>query len=146
VWRISRPGGGSACGADPVSILLGHVIRPAGSESRQCSRENDMAFQPLCKSSLLHEGELVPCIVDGTEVVVMWPEGGRPRAFDAACPHDDVSLTRGVFSGRTLTCIAHGWVFDGQTGEGVAPEGCAMQEYPIRLADGVIEIDLEDED
>lgn len=103
-----------------------------------------MAFQPLCSSSLLHEGELVPCMAGDTEVVIMWPDGGRPRAWDARCPHDDVSLARAVFSGHTLTCIAHGWVFDGHSGEGLAPEGCAMREYPIRLTEGVIEIDLED--
>lgn len=44
----------------------------------------------------------------------MRPDGGQPRAFDAACPHEDVSLARRVFNGRTLPCTAHGWVFDGR--------------------------------
>ncbi|WP_018412657.1 Rieske 2Fe-2S domain-containing protein [Methyloversatilis thermotolerans] len=103
-----------------------------------------MAYKPVCKEKILYEGELVPCRADGHELLIMWPDGGRPRAWDAACPHEDVSLARGVFNGRTLICIAHGWVFDGRNGEGLSPTGCEMTEYPMRVVDGMVEVDLPD--
>jgi toluene monooxygenase system ferredoxin subunit len=61
-----------------------------------------MSYQILCRKSLLYPGEMLPCKLDATEIVVLWPEGGRPRAFNARCPHEDVSLLQGVFEGNTL--------------------------------------------
>lgn len=103
-----------------------------------------MGYTPVCKQKILYEDELVPCRADGRELLIMWPDGGQPRAFDAACPHEDVSLARGVFNGRTLICIAHRWVFDGRNGAGLSPTGCEMTEYPMRVVDGMVEVDLPD--
>jgi toluene monooxygenase system ferredoxin subunit len=104
-----------------------------------------MAYQTLCKKTLLSPSELVPAMVGKTEVVIMWPEGGRPRAFNARCPHEGVSLAQGIFNGSTLICPAHGWVFDGHTGEGLSPTGCEMLEYPIQINGEMIEIDLDED-
>lgn len=101
-----------------------------------------MAFVTACKESLLDQGEVVPCRVEGKEILIVWADGGEPRAFDALCPHARIPLSRGVFSGRTLTCTAHGWVFDGRTGKGLQPAGCALREYPMRIHGGVVEVDL----
>ena len=42
-----------------------------------------MAFQPLCKARYLGEGERTPFMPDGQEVLVLWPDGGQPRAPSA---------------------------------------------------------------
>ncbi|ANJ66218.1 (2Fe-2S)-binding protein [Halothiobacillus diazotrophicus] len=101
-----------------------------------------MAFETVCKASLLYEGELVPCMVGDKEIVIMWADGGKPKAYEARCPHEDVSLGRGDFNGRILYCIAHGWVFDGRTGQGLQPTGCAMKEYPMRIENGMVLVDV----
>lgn len=102
-----------------------------------------MAYTSVCKQSLLYEGELVPCMVGDNEIIIVWSDGGQPKAYDAACPHGNVSLARGNFNGRILLCEAHGWVFDGHSGEGLRPTGCALKEYPLRMADGMVEVDLD---
>ncbi len=104
-----------------------------------------MAFQALCKQRYLGEGESTPFMVDGREVLVLWPDGGQPRAFEGICPHEQQSLVNNSeFNGRILICTVHGWVFDGRNGRGLRPEGCAMKEYPLRMADGgMVEIDLD---
>ena len=103
-----------------------------------------MAYTSICKQSLLYEGELVPCVVGDREIIIVWSDGGQPKAYDAACPHADVSLARGGhFNGRTLLCQAHGWVFDGHSGEGLRPTGCALTEYPLRMVDGMVQVDLD---
>ena len=101
-----------------------------------------MAYEDVCKSSLIAEGELVPCKLGDTEIVIMWPDGGEPKAYDACCPHEGVSLGRGDFNGRILYCIAHGWVFDGRNGQSLQPPGWCMREYPLRMANGMVQVDL----
>lgn len=101
-----------------------------------------MAYANVCKQSLLYEGELVPCMVGGKEIIILWPDGGEPKAYDAACPHEKVSLARGDFNGRILYCIAHGWVFDGHSGKCLQPTGWTLKEYPLRIADGMVQVDL----
>lgn len=101
-----------------------------------------MAYVNVCKQSLLAEGERVPCMVDGKEIIVMWADGGEPCAYDARCPHEGVSLARGDFNGRILYCIAHGWVFNGQDGKSLQPCGWELKEYPLRIEDGMVQVDL----
>ena len=43
-----------------------------------------MAYENVCKQSLLYEGELVPCKVGDQEIVIMWPDGGTPRVYERA--------------------------------------------------------------
>lgn len=103
-----------------------------------------MAFQTLCKRKYLAEGESVPFLVDGQDVLVLWPDGGQPRAFVGRCPHEGQSLINNSdFNGRILVCTVHGWVFNGRTGEGLSPTGCRLREFPLLLTpDGLVEIDL----
>ena len=101
-----------------------------------------MAFENVCKQSLLYEGELVPCMVGDQEIVIMWPDGGQPKAYEARCPHEGVSLGCGDFNGRILYCGAHGWVFDGRTGKCLQPTGWEMKEYPMRIEAGMVQVDV----
>lgn len=104
-----------------------------------------MAFQTLCKQRYLGEGETAPFLLDGREVLVIWPDGGQPRAFQGVCPHENQSLVNNSdFNGRVLTCTVHGWVFDGRTGQGLRPTGCQLDEYPLRIVDGMVEVDLDE--
>ena len=104
-----------------------------------------MAFQTLCKSRYIGEGESVPFTLDGREVMVLWPDGGQPRAFEGVCPHEGQSLVNNSdFNGRILICTVHGWVFDGRNGEGLSPTGCQLTEYPLRVVDDRVEIDLDE--
>ena len=101
-----------------------------------------MAYENVCKQTLIAEGELVPCMVGDKEIVIMWPDGGHPKAYDARCPHEGVSLGRGDFNGRILYSIAQGWVFDGRSGRCLQPGGWAMTEYPMRFEGGMVQVDL----
>ncbi len=91
-----------------------------------------MAFQTLCKQKYLAEGESLPFLIAGQEVLVLWPDGGQPRAFAGICPHAGQSLVNNSD-------------FNGRTGEGLSPTGCRLHEFPLRLTgDGLVEIDLEE--
>jgi toluene monooxygenase system ferredoxin subunit len=102
-----------------------------------------MAFEPVCKQSYLYEGEMVPGVAGNKEVLIVWADGGQPRAFDGLCPHGDFPMARGVFNGRTLVCPSHDWVFDARNGQGLSPTGCALKEYAMRVEDGMVLVDTE---
>lgn len=102
-----------------------------------------MAFVEVCNRNRIFEGEVAPYRVAGREILIVWPEGGEPRAFDGMCPHQgNVPLGRGYFNGRNLTCPAHEWIFDGRSGEGLRPTGCRLTRYALRLTASAVEVDL----
>lgn len=45
-----------------------------------------MAFQTLCKQRGIGEGEAVPFLVNGEEVLVIWPDGASPAPLRACAP------------------------------------------------------------
>jgi toluene monooxygenase system ferredoxin subunit len=51
-------------------------------------------------------------------------------------------LKHGEFNGRIITCTLRNRVFDARTGLGLSPEGCALEEYPLRIEDGRVQVDL----
>jgi toluene monooxygenase system ferredoxin subunit len=104
-----------------------------------------MGLTKLCTVSELAEGEMRDFQVDGKELVVTWCEGEQPAAFDAACPHEGISLAFGDFDGRHLVCGAHMWSFDAATGEGVFPGDCSLRRRPLRIEGADVFIDLQDE-
>lgn len=102
-----------------------------------------MAFTSVCKTNYLSEGDWAPFIVAGEPIMLVWPEGDRPRAYQGLCPHEDATLESGIFNGRLITCTAHGWVFDSSTGKGLSPPGWELEQYPLRIEDGWIQVDME---
>jgi 3-phenylpropionate/trans-cinnamate dioxygenase ferredoxin component len=68
--------------------------------------------------------------------------GGQLYAFDDACPHAGCSLALGRLDGSLLVCSCHDGAFDVATGEAVAePAEEPLIVYPVRLQDGVVEVD-----
>jgi toluene monooxygenase system ferredoxin subunit len=102
-----------------------------------------MSFQTLCQQKNLIKGDVNPFKVNGREIIVIWHDDGELKAFQGECPHQKVPLAEGRFSGRTLTCGAHMWVFDARSGKGLQPKNCALLEYPVRLDNGEVQIDLD---
>lgn len=101
-----------------------------------------MAYTTVCKYRNLGEGEMVPFNIDGHEILLVWPDGGELKAFYGVCPHENGLLKAGGFNGRLVTCTLHNWVFDGRTGEGLSPTGCALDEFPLLIEDGMVMVDL----
>lgn len=101
-----------------------------------------MAYTTLCKQKNLLEGDMADFVVEGKEVLVIWPEGEKLRAYHGICPHQQVPLKHGQFNGRIVVCPMHQWVFDAKSGRGLQPQGCALSEYPLRIEDGMVQVDV----
>jgi nitrite reductase (NADH) small subunit len=63
-------------------------------------------------------------------------------ALEDRCPHKGGPLSQGIVHGRKVTCPLHGWNIELDSGCAVAPDqGCA-REFPVRLEDGRVWLDL----
>jgi toluene monooxygenase system ferredoxin subunit len=101
-----------------------------------------MAFTPVCKASALREGEMRTFHAKDTEVLLVWPEGAAPKAFQSTCPHLNFPLHLGRFNGNAVICGLHEWRFDATTGRGIRPRGCDLLGYPLRVEDDEIQADV----
>jgi len=80
----------------------------------------------------LWEGDLLEVSAAGDDVLLAHLPGGELRAYQARCPHQEYPLSTGELDGSVLTCSAHGWEFDLDTGSGVNPSGCTLYRFPVR--------------
>lgn len=63
-------------------------------------------------------------------------------ALEDSCPHKGGPLSQGIVHGRKVTCPLHNWNIELDSGCAVAPDvGCA-REFPIRIEDGRVWLDL----
>ena len=76
-------------------------------------------------------------------IAVFRAEADEVFALDDRCPHRGGPLSQGIVHGKRVTCPLHDWRIELREGVAVAPDRGCVRTYPVRLIDGVIEIDLE---
>lgn len=92
-----------------------------------------MTFAKACTLDDVWEGEMGLFEVGGTEVLVIHKDGGTVIACQAVCPHQNIPLAEGTLQRGVLTCRAHLWQFDVESGESINPTGCRIALYPVRI-------------
>ena len=102
-----------------------------------------MGFKKVCGLDDLWEGDMSPFVIDGQDVLLIWAEGASVRAFQGECPHQAIPLSEGAFDGKVLTCRAHQWEFDGCTGKGINPTDCGLVEYPLKIENDEVYVNVE---
>ena len=100
-------------------------------------------FMKACRQDDLAEGGLEVAAVDGTLVLIVWPQGRLPRAYQGFCPHAREPLADASFDGRILVCPHHDWAFDGGDGRCLEGKTCRLAEYRLRIEAGEILVDVE---
>jgi nitrite reductase (NADH) small subunit len=77
------------------------------------------------------------------EEIAVFNLGDRFAAIDNKCPHSGGPLCDGIVSGSTVVCPLHGWKICLDSGDIVKPQvPVRVEVYPVRVADGVIEVDM----
>jgi toluene monooxygenase system ferredoxin subunit len=101
-----------------------------------------MAFEKVCALDDLWEGEMFEMKVGPRRVLMLRLDGGDVRAFQAACPHQDIPLSEGQFEDGVVICRAHQWRFDARTGQGINPGDCRLAVYPVQVQGDDVLIDV----
>ncbi|AQA03175.1 hypothetical protein BVC93_12935 [Mycobacterium sp. MS1601] len=81
---------------------------------------------------LLWEGEMLAVSLADVDVVLC-NVGGLVHAYHDSCPHLANPLSEGRLRDNLLTCAAHEWQFDAQTGNGVNPKDACLRRFPVRM-------------
>lgn len=101
-----------------------------------------MSFRAVCRDDELWVGELKPAVVGGVAVLLVRTDAGV-FAYRDRCPHLGVALSQGKLEGCALTCAAHHFQYDVQSGRGINPRGLALRPYPVQRSGGIISVDVE---
>lgn len=80
----------------------------------------------------LWEGDVGEFYADDLAILLVHLRSGEIRAFAGACPHAGFPLADGDVDGGVLTCSAHSWEFDLDTGAGLNPDNCQLMRYQVR--------------
>ena len=93
----------------------------------------------------LREGRSIT--VDDREIAI-FRLGSELFAIDNRCPHKGGPLAEGIVSGSKVVCPLHAWKIDLESGvvAGQSGEQSCVTTYPIRVQDGIIEIELSAQD
>ncbi len=99
-------------------------------------------WERLCSTSEIAPGEITKIeLLNGTEVIALRAASGSIKVFQALCPHQERSLADGYLDGNVLTCAAHMWQFDMETGEGLNAARCGIAAYPVKVEGDEVLID-----
>jgi toluene monooxygenase system ferredoxin subunit len=82
-------------------------------------------------------GEMRQVVVGSRRVLVLRTERGV-YACEDRCPHLGVPLSRGTLERDTLTCSAHHYAFDANTGEGKNPRHLHLETIGVECRAGKI--------
>jgi toluene monooxygenase system ferredoxin subunit len=89
-------------------------------------------FKKVCTDDDLWEGEMMGVEIDRQKILLL-RHNGRVHAYADRCPHLATRLSEGIFEGGTLTCAAHHWMFDVDTGEGINPREACLTRYDVKI-------------
>jgi toluene monooxygenase system ferredoxin subunit len=89
----------------------------------------------------LWAGEMIGLELGGVPIVLLNVDGNI-LAYRDRCPHQGVRLSRGRLEGTTLTCSAHQWTYDVQSGYGINPCHSTLEPVPVHVHGGQVWVRL----
>ena len=100
-------------------------------------------WQPVAGEGDLGPGQVMVVGAEGRSFALGRTAEGHWGAIDNVCTHDGGTLGQGELDDRCVECPRHGARFDLFSGEVKAlPAVYPVNAYPVRVRDGVVEIDL----
>ena len=97
----------------------------------------------------LEEGGCKIVRINGAEIAVFLVDGEH-RAYRNLCPHAGAPLCTSQDGGNaryerggepaSIRCPWHGWEFDLHTGAFLRNPRCKLDDYPVEIADGAVNV------
>jgi nitrite reductase (NADH) small subunit len=82
-------------------------------------------------------------LIHGTPIAIFRTQTDEVFALEDRCPHKQGPLSQGIVHDHKVTCPLHGWVIDLNGGTALAPDQGCTSTYPVRVTDGIIELEIE---
>jgi nitrite reductase/ring-hydroxylating ferredoxin subunit len=101
-----------------------------------------MAFVPVARANDIPVGKGRLVETPTVTLAVFNRGAGRYHAVSALCPHEDGPLADGWLEGDTVVCPWHGFDFDLTSGECRVADDLSIGVYPVRLVNGMVEVDV----
>jgi 3-phenylpropionate/trans-cinnamate dioxygenase ferredoxin component len=102
-------------------------------------------FVTLAPAEEIPPGEREIFEIDGVYIAVFNVDGTF-YAIEDVCTHDDGPLAEGELDGYEIACPRHGARFDIRTGQVLSmPAVVDVRWFPVRVEDGQIQIDMEED-
>src|SRR5438045_7763631 len=79
--------------------------------------------------------------VAGTRILLV-NAGSGIHAYEDRCRHRDVPLCDGKLEQGVLTCPAHEWRYDADTGCAIERPGVRLRRFPVRIEAARILVDI----
>ena len=104
--------------------------------------ESKVEFLEIAPASELPNGERLFVEVGGRQIVI-FNIAGQLFSIGDVCSHDDGPVGEGEIEGFNIVCPRHGGEFDVKTGKAMQlPAVVDIPAYPVRVADGMIQIGI----
>lgn len=100
-----------------------------------------MAFVRALAADELWLGEMRGLLLAGRRVLLVRTEHGV-HAYEDRCAHLGLPLSNGRFEGGRITCSAHHFQYDANTGYGVNPKSVRLLPFPVRVDAEAIFVDV----
>jgi nitrite reductase (NADH) small subunit len=75
-------------------------------------------------------------------VAVFRTHDGQVFALVDRCPHKGGPLSQGIVFGHSVACPLHNWTISLQDGCAAAPDSGCTPAIPVRVIEGVVQLDL----
>ena len=103
---------------------------------------SQLTFLEIASETDLPNGERLFVEIEGLPIVI-FNIAGQLFAIGDVCSHDNGPLGDGMLDGHLVVCPRHGAEFDIHTGKAITlPAVVDIPAYPVRVADGKIEIGI----
>ena len=98
-----------------TSMSLDGLVAPEASAYDPAQKGIPMPtnWTPVALSRDIPSRVVVPVVVEGVELALWRSESGAVHAWRDRCPHRGMRLSHGFVRGEMLSCIYHGWRYDG---------------------------------
>jgi nitrite reductase/ring-hydroxylating ferredoxin subunit len=121
-------------------------MHSGGADGTRSPREKplipDFDVTPVIPVTLLADGEMAPCRVDGVEVLICRVDG-RFFAVSNRCSHAGQALHKGRLQRYRLGCPLHGAAFDVRDGSCLkAPAESGVVTYPVMIEGGKVHVSV----
>ena len=74
----------------------------------------------------------------GGDIAIFRTAEDEVFALHDKCPHKGGPLSQGLVHGRRVTCPLHGWNFELDSGQAVAPDSGSSETFAVKVDNGSV--------